>query len=1262
VVVVVAACFVLLVLLLRYWLLPDIERYREDIALAISQASGQSVTIGGISAEWEGLHPYMMLRMIQVHDDEGNTTLLLHRLEGTLSWLSILHGNFHFREIEINQPDLIVRRDTTGVIHVAGFALNTTVAKNENGFSDWLLRQRRVTINNANILWQDDLRGAPELELLVNLRLESRGHHHRFGILAVPPAGLATRMDMRGDLIGESLDLPDQWRGRLFVQIDQADIASWYAWLPMPQQIKLHHGAGTLRMWVEIDGMDIKKLSADMRLHNVRAQLAEGLPELDLVRLQGKAGWKKIREGKREGDMWYTRQLYYAMRGKRGLEPVNFSLHVMPAHAEKTGSGRANVTGLNLEILGDLVEYLPISQALRERVSRASPRGDVQSLLAQWSGEWMDPVRFNVRGRFSKLSMSQTQKLPSFSGITGNIDITERGGTLSLNSQNAKVVLPDVFGDPLMLDTLTGQASWSLSGNSTLLKFSNISFSNGYATGLAYGTYQVKHGGADTIDLVGQLAHADARYLAHHIPELGVLPRDLLDNSVLEGKFSDVRLHLKGDLKDFPFAKKDTAIFRAQAKASGVTLDNLPGWPRIENVSGNLLLHGSRMEFDATQAYIAGTRLSKAQLHIADMTAPDAVLLGQIEAGGATQQFLNIAKQYGDGDLGALLPDSITITGDGRLSLKLGIPIFGGAARLAGSYQLIDNQLDFGSRMPSLKSINGILGFNNSGIKIENMAARLLGGPIVINAAGTSDGGFHLAAAGTLNLGNTDEIWEAGMTEVAPLLTRHLRGSTAWRASVRVGDDKLAKMAFESSLQGVASSFPEPFSKSSSDVVPLRLERIATGPGRDEVSMSYGGRATAKMSRVRTETGDYKTERGVVTFGAPSAALPVRAGITVMGALPILNLDQWLGQLKQSKSQSNAEAGFSTGLTGINIQLGALDFLGRRLTDVTLNASKEDGLWRSTVAGKDINGNINWDPTGRGRIVARLNRLVVPSTSSMPGAPTRQEEKDLPALDVMAENFSIGGKDFGQLELLANHQEQNWRIEKLHMATTDSSVSVRGVWDKHTTVPRTQLGLIVESNNIGKFLTRLGHPERVKRGSGKLEGTFSWNGGPQSIDYATLYGSFKINARQGQFPKFEPGIGRLFGIFDLRTLPRRIILDFHDVFSEGFGFNDIIGDIKVSRGIAVIEDLKIEGPAARVSMTGQINLEAETQDLHMTVTPSFGLATPVVGVASIIVSKAFQKPTTSTATSNEYNITGSWADPLVTKTSGDTTSLEERSP
>ena len=156
--------FSFLLLSLRYWLLPDIERYRETIASVISEASGQHITLGGISANWDGFRPHMMLRTIKVHDKAGNISLLLHQVEGTLSWRSLLHGELRFREIGIEQPDLIVHRDSSGAIHVAGFALASELTGDESGFSDWLLRQGQVIINNASILWRDDLRGAPDAD------------------------------------------------------------------------------------------------------------------------------------------------------------------------------------------------------------------------------------------------------------------------------------------------------------------------------------------------------------------------------------------------------------------------------------------------------------------------------------------------------------------------------------------------------------------------------------------------------------------------------------------------------------------------------------------------------------------------------------------------------------------------------------------------------------------------------------------------------------------------------------------------------------------------------------------------------------------------------------------------------------------------------------------------------------------------------------------------------------------------------------------
>ena len=1245
----VAAVFSVLLLSLRYWLLPNIEQYRENLASAISHASGQYVTLGEISANWDGFRPHMMLRDVRVHDNKG-VTLLLNRLEGTLSWRSILHGELLFREIAIDQPDLIVRRDTAGVIHVAGFALKQEFTGSEDGFFDWLLNQRRVIINNANILWQDDQRAAPQLELLVNLRLENRGTRHRFGISAVPPARLAAHLDMRGDFKGESLANPGLWRGRLFMQITRADIAAWRAWLPFPEEIKLNRGVGALRIWAGIDGADMNKVTADMRLQNVKARLAPTLPEVNLTRLAGRVGWHKMDDKGSNGSQLFARRLTAAFYGKPPLPLLDFSLQQLHHNVGKPDSNRLSVQNLRLDNLEELAKYLPMSDPLRAKIRAVSPRGKLHSVLINWTGEWPSPTSFHATGKFTKLGMKRSDSMPAFTGVSGNIDITEQGGTLNLDSQNTVLQLPNTPIESIALNTLTGHVRWNLTSNgSKSIKFSNISFSSAYATGSAYGNYHTALGSPGILDLTTHFTRADAPALLRLLPAKGRVKGsgyfpNWLGESIVAGSISNARLHLKGNLARPLFVSSNPAVFEFAAKVSGMLLDHLPGWPRIENLAGNVRLNDNRMEINVSKGDILGARLGKARLIIPDMTAAEARLKTELEATGATHQFLAFAAAKTPDTYDNWVVENTRIFGDGRLLLKLDIPLHGsGEIKLWGNYQFMNNRIDPGSHIPELEQLNGALTFTGSEIRTENLSGRLLGGPVLISSSDMPGGGVRFSATGKVNFDNLNEAPHAGAARSTPFWTRLVHGSSDWQAAVLVGN-RSTDVIIESSLKGISSDLPEPLSKAARDAIPLKFERKTAGMQSEELHLSYGERIKAKISRARNDAGRFYMERGSVVFGPSAVFLPEEPGIAIKGALPVLNLDRWRLLLKQLEIQSATPSS----LSGLNLYIGSLGFLGRQFDDVRLDADRKDGLWYCMIASEEVNGGLTWNPSA-GKIVARLNRLVIPaSPHSGPSALSsiRQQEKDLPALDVIADDFVFGEKQLGKLELIANQEERNWYIDRLHIVNPDSSITMRGIWKNRTATPQTQATIMLEASDVGKFLERLGLPDRVTSGSGTLEGITSWQGDPLSIDYSTLSGTFKLNARRGQFPRFEPGIGRLFGIFNLRSLPRRITLDFRDVFSEGFGFDDISGSINIVSGIASTDELKINGPAARVTINGQMNLEAETQKLHIKVTPSYGLASPVVGMASVIASTAMKK---TPAPSREYNITGTWADPVVTR-------------
>ena len=149
---------------LRYWILPDIGKYREDIAQRLSAAVQQKVTVGGLSGNWNGLRPQLALDQVVVHDAEGRAALELPRVEATLSWRSAALLQINFHALDIYRPMLTMRRDSRGGLTVAGIPLKLDV-QSESEVSRWLLGQRDIQIHDARLLWSDELRAAPVLEL-----------------------------------------------------------------------------------------------------------------------------------------------------------------------------------------------------------------------------------------------------------------------------------------------------------------------------------------------------------------------------------------------------------------------------------------------------------------------------------------------------------------------------------------------------------------------------------------------------------------------------------------------------------------------------------------------------------------------------------------------------------------------------------------------------------------------------------------------------------------------------------------------------------------------------------------------------------------------------------------------------------------------------------------------------------------------------------------------------------------------------------------
>jgi uncharacterized protein YhdP len=321
------------------------------------------------------------------------------------------------------------------------------------------------------------------------------------------------------------------------------------------------------------------------------------------------------------------------------------------------------------------------------------------------------------------------------------------------------------------------------------------------------------------------------------------------------------------------------------------------------------------------------------------------------------------------------------------------------------------------------------------------------------------------------------------------------------------------------------------------------------------------------------------------------------------------------------------------------------------------------------VAGKEMNGEVSWQSEGNGKLVARLQNLNLGGGGGISEVGGKKKETmrkfvsgadststEYPALDLAVDELSWHDKQLGKMELLARQHGPDWLLEHMRLTNPDGVLNADGMYHAAEGKAQTQVNFKLEISNAGKILARSGYPSSVKNGNGKLEGDFSWRGSPDDFSYATLDGKLRLDAGKGQFLKIDPGAGKLLSILSLQALPTHITLGFTDVFSQGFSFDSITGTGQIRQGVLETNDFRIDGSSAKVTMLGKIDLDHETQNLRVRILPTLGdsvsllgfVAGPVVGVGTMIANKILREPLDKLA-SFEYNVTGSWINPNVTK-------------
>ncbi|ARV19727.1 hypothetical protein AEP_02801 [Curvibacter sp. AEP1-3] len=873
----------------------------------------------------------------------------------------------------------------------------------------------------------------------------------------------------------------------------------------------------------------------------------------------------------------------------------------------------------------------------------------------------------------------------------------------------------------VFFDQLTGDLQWKVDGPRLVVNGSNVRFSNADGQGeLKFSWQSAVAGngmaGPGSLDLQGTLARADGARVHRYLP-LAMEKNSLeyLRASLLGGVASNVQFKVKGDLAKFPYRTGQSGEFRiaasvqngsfAFAPAFVLPKDSLP-WPVLNQLQGEMVLDRDVLQVKINRGVVGATglQIGKAEAQVTRLYDASQVSV-TAEAKGPLPDLLTVVNTS---PLGPLMDKALaqtTATGVADYKLKLGFPVSDvNKVTVQGSIVLGGNDLQIIPDTPKFSRARGTINFTESGFSLAGAQARALGGDIRVEgglsfvvapattvAARAAPNQLRFSGAATAEgLRQSRELGAAGR------LAQFATGSAPYTASLGFRSG-VPELQINSTLAGMGLNLPAPLGKTAEMALPVRFESALIRPLagglpnnrlRDRLQLEVG--KLASFTFVRDLSGvEPRVLSGAIGVGLAadeSAPLP-EEGVVANMNIPRLDADAWSAVLDTLSMDVPASAGAkpaaigglaTSGYMPTVLVLRAKELLvsGRQINNVVVGGGREGPLWRANLDATELSGYMEYrQPSGAnaGRLYARLARLSIGQSSAQDVESLLDEQPSaIPALDIEVNDFVLRGKKLGRIDIeavnLGSANTREWRLNRFNIQTPEAQLTASGNWASinASAAPvgksvrerrRTVLNFKLDINDSGELLTRLGMPGVVRKGNGKVEGQVAWAGSPITVDYPSMSGKFNVNVETGQFLKAEPGIAKLLGVLSLQSLPRRLTLDFRDVFSEGFAFDYFRGDIAVEQGIAKTSNLQMKGVNAAVLMDGQADIAKETQNLRVVVVPEINAGSasliasainPVVGLSTFLAQLLLRGPLVNAAT-QEFVVDGTWLDPKVTQ-------------
>lgn len=1233
-----------IVLLIVRLFMQQLPGYKSDLEQYLGDEVGLHVSITDMAARLDGFKPQIKLTGVSLNKfKQQQSSLNIAELRLSFDLFELLQGRLIPSNIIIDDTNLSIHRFVDGHVSIEGLSIGAEKKKSSSTDFSWLLQEGRFELRRSNIIWQDDMRDVPDVQLTnAHVLFQNSAQGHQLGITASLPKGgwLTFSVNATGDILSGN-----NWQADGYFKAKQLDVPSYLARLKI-DQFSVKNGLADVELWSHWRGASLQQVKGYLTATN--AQLELSAHDLNIDQAASQFIWTNAAKG------WGLQVKDFTFQAGDISQPhSNLAISYQQAAAQASKL-KLIVNGLNVEAMSHLARYSSfLNDTAADLLTKTLPRGELNNgtfTLNSIAGE----KAWSACADMTNFSSKGVGKIPSLNAISARACTTQDDGWLDIDTSNGSVHFHQLFRDPIVLDTLVGQVDWQRAAQGWQLSAEQLVMNSPHVkTNTRLKVVLPAAGGKPLLDMQMNFMQADARFVSLYLPvgTMGAKVVKWLDNAFINGRIKGGGFLLKGPLASFPYRKKQ-GLFQVLFDVESVDLHYADKWPDVLAASATVEFKNEGLNISANTGRISSNQIKSAQVSISDLkSAKHLKIVGNID-----DDISGLYRFFKQSPLNNTMSGLLEHTeASGRASIDLDINVALKKqvdTHIKAQAHLFDNSLTFPALDLAVDGVQGLVNYDDQhGLRASGIKARVLDDKVVVGIK-TGKESSVISAQGLLNIERLSQKYPAKIW--AKLTGKSLAELEVSLPYGQRNKSSAVQLRLSSQLKGVAINLPQPVGKKKGS---MRALKLSMNLAEDSLPLTakYGDNISGQFLFATKAKRGLSMTKADIHLGRSPAQLPAKSRIRLSGVLDTLNLDQWQKALFNSVGKTAGGVLFNQ----LDLKVGKLHWLDKDFDQVHVRGEHQASAWVGMLSSPVIKGRYRLPDnlSATQRITLDLDSLSLPENKdlNLKTQVSPLSPGEIPSLDLSSDKFFIGTINLGRLNLQLRQKDNGLSIKKLTLTSARDTFQAKGAWELKKGDNRTALSGHLTSQALGGLLKNAGITDKLRGAPTEVLFDLNWPGEPQAFSKNHLSGFAKLTSGQGRLLDVEPGIGRIFGLLSLSTLQRRLQLDFSDLLDKGLSFDKIKGRLVIVDGEAQTKRFYLESPSARLDFQGRVGLAKEDLNQLITVTPNTTESLPLAGViaggpllgAAIFVVQKIAGKTVNEFVGYQYQVSGPWTDPSI---------------